>query len=101
MLGLLMVGVLMRPAMAIACEMHDVLPTVGADAGAHAAAAEDSDEDCCSFPGCHESCAHTAALIPQFEIPMPVAVVVAPSQPLPVAFDLPEQPVALRPPILS
>lgn len=100
MLGLLMIGILVKPMLAIACEIHDV-QRVAADAMLTVAEAPDadSDESCCPLPDCNDCCAHTTALMPALNS-VPTALMAA--SPLPsmsVEFEPTAFPVPFRPPI--
>ena len=100
MLGLLMAGVMMKPVLAIACEIHDMQKIVAAEPAAAAEApGPGSGESCCSLPDCNDCCAHTTALLPILNL-APAAPMAASSLPsLSVEFEPTAFPVAFRPPI--
>ena len=100
-LGLLVLGILVKPVATFTCEVHDASHQVALGVVALAGAPADSDGHCCSCRSSHECCAPTPALLTHVEIALPVAADVALAQPLPVHFALTEQPVSLRPPKLA
>lgn len=99
MLGLLMAGILVKPVLAIACEIHDV-QKMAANAGQATGVEEPgSDESCCLLPDCNDCCAHTTAVVPQFDIVPAVAIAVVPLPLLSVKFEPTAIAAAFRPPI--
>src|SRR5687767_7907199 len=87
MLGLLMAGLLAKPVLAIACEIHDVQKTAASAVQAIAAEESGSDEGCCSLPDCNDCCAHTTAVVPEFLVVPAVAVAASPPPSLSVKFE--------------
>lgn len=99
MLGLLMAGILAKPVLAIACEIHDVQKMAASAGQAGGAEESDSDESCCSLPDCNDCCAHTTAVIPQFDIVPAIAIVAVRLPLLSVKFEPTAIAAAFRPPI--
>lgn len=99
MLGLLMAGILVKPVLAIACEIHDVQKMAASEVQAAAAGEAGSDESCCSLPDCNDCCAHTTAVVPEFLVAPAVAMAVSPLPSLSVKFEPAAISVAFRPPI--
>jgi len=98
MLGLLMVGVLVKPVLAIACEIHDVQKMTASQTQT-AAEEPGSDESCCALPDCNDCCAHTTAVVPEFLIAPAVTMAASPLPSLSVKFEPTAISVAFRPPI--
>lgn len=102
LLGLLIFGILAKPILAIACEIHDVKRAIAeASEGVSATAAEpDQGEGCCALPDCNDCCAHTVALMPTLAALRAEPAAAAPLPALSVTFEPAALAVAFRPPIL-
>ena len=101
MLALLMAGVLVKPVLAIECEIGDAQPSLADHAQTTGSQAPSSDEDCCSVLDCDDCCAHSLALHPPVGGASAVPVT-APALPaLSVEFKPIAFPVAFRPPIVA
>lgn len=101
MLGLLMAGVLLKPVLAIACEVHDVQRVLAGEPQATAAELTDagSGESCCSLPDCNDCCAHTTALLSALNSVPAAPMAASPLPSLSVEFQPTAFPVPFRPPI--
>jgi len=100
-LGLLVFGLVMRPVLAVACEIKDAQQVL---TGEHLAAVVKSsdrgaNEDCCLVQNCSECCAHAAAMVPQVEVAAAFSGAANPLPALSVEFEPTAYPVAFRPPI--
>jgi hypothetical protein len=102
LLGLLIFGILAKPVLAIACEIHDATRAVAAVSqdAAEAAPASGQDESCCDLPDCNDCCAHTVALMPTLAALRAEPAAAAPLPALSVTFEPAALAVAFRPPIL-
>jgi hypothetical protein len=102
MLALLVAGVLVRPVLAVECDIRDAQQSVAAGhlqtAGTEAPSPH---EDCCSLPNCSDCCAHIAALLPPFGVAAAVPMTAAVLPALSVDFEPIAFPVAFRPPIAA
>lgn len=102
LLVLLGAGILVKPVLAIACEIHDSQRSA-ADAsqdGASGIAPEQSqDEGCCALPDCNDCCAHTVALLSMSAVLRAGPAAASPLPSLSVAFEPAAFAVAFRPPI--
>lgn len=101
LLGLLIFGILAKPVLAIACEIHDATRAAAAVSqdAAEAAPASGQDESCCDLPDCNDCCAHTVALLPALAV-LRAAPAAAPRLPAwSVEFEPALLAVAFRPPI--
>ena len=103
-LCMLMLGVLVRPVFALACEIDDSQRAYATEhqefSDARDASAEDGpQEDCCAVPGCGDCCSHATAAVIQLTAmaAMPSAAHVAES--CSSDFQPPPPGVDLRPPI--
>ena len=96
MLAALLAGMLAKPALAVACAIHDVQP---AASDVRPGETDESDEGCCQLSDCGDCCAQAVALR-QHLTSAPAIVVAAPDLPVssidiaPIVIG-----VALRPPI--
>lgn len=101
MLALLLAGVLVKPVLAVECEIRDVRQLVVDHVQTADSEAPASDEDCCTAPNCSDCCAHSVALQPLAGGPL-AAPMTAPALPaLSVDFEPIAFPVAFRPPIAA
>jgi hypothetical protein len=99
-LALLAFGLLMKPVLAVACEIDDARqglagqhqPLVAADPGT-------GGEDCCLVQNCNQCCVHTVAVLPPLKVAASFFAVASPLPALSVEFEPTAYPVALRPPI--
>lgn len=101
LLGLLVVGTLVKPVLAIACEIHDV-QRAAAEAsqnGPEAASQPGQEESCCSLPDCNDCCAHTVALLPALDVARATPAAAALLSSLSIEFEPAAFAVAFRPPI--
>lgn len=112
LLGLLLCGVVLKPSLAIAEEMHELLAhaAVAGDGHTHADAhAVEGASPPPSAPQPHDDshfhlthcCGQQAALLPRIDLPLPAA---STASPLPVrqrSFAPAPYPVPLRPPIAA
>ena len=98
-LGLLVLGLVVKPVLVAACEIGDAQRTL-ASGHDQTMTAPDSGggDECCPEQGCNECCAHTAALVTTAAstatrlntVPLPT---------LSATFEPAAYPVGLRPPI--
>jgi hypothetical protein len=103
MLGLLMAGALVKPMLAFDCDIRGAGQVLAGDLRAVAGQepAQDAHDDCCSLPSCGDCCAHTAAVIPQFQVNMMVSTAKAALPSLSVEFAPTAQSLVFRPPITT
>jgi hypothetical protein len=103
MLGLLMAGALVKPVLAFDCEIRDAGQLLAGDPRAVASQepAPDTHDDCCALPSCGDCCAHTAAVIPQFQVHMTVSTAKAALPSLSVEFAPAAHSLVFRPPITT
>lgn len=101
MLTLLVAGVLVKPVLAVDCEIRDAQQLIVGEMAAAEAPHSNSGEDCCSLPNCNDCCAHTIALLPPVGMAAaaPMMPTVLPA--LSVDFEPIAFPVAFRPPIAA
>lgn len=101
LLGLLIFGILAKPVLAIACELHDIQRSAAETSqdGAKATSQSGQEERCCSLPDCNDCCAHTTAMVPEFFIIPAGAMAASPLPSLSVKFEPAAVSVAFRPPI--
>ena len=101
LLGLLFFGILAKPVLAIACEIHDATRAVAeaSQGGIEAVSASEQDEGCCALPDCKDCCAHTVALLPALAVLRTAPVAPPPLPSLSVEFEPAALAVAFRPPI--
>ena len=100
-LCLLVFGLVMKPVLAVACEIDDARqvladshqPVVAADSG--------GSDDCCPSQNCSECCAHTVAMVPKLKVATSLPLMASPLPTLSVEFEPTAYPVALRPPIAT
>lgn len=101
MLVLLATGMLVKPVLAIACEIHDIGQSTVIDAVAAVGEAPAAAEDCCALRHCNNCCSHTVALPTLLGDPSTTVLDTA-ALPAPSAHFVPiTLPVALRPPIAA
>ena len=103
MLSLLMAGALVKPVLAFACDIRDAGQMLAGDPRAVASQepAQDAHDDCCPLPSCGDCCAHTAAVIPQFQMNMTVSTAKAALPSLSVEFAPTAHSLVFRPPIAT
>ncbi|TKR29580.1 hypothetical protein FCE95_15740 [Luteimonas gilva] len=101
--GLLIFGILAKPVLAIACEIHDAKRAIAeASQGVSATAPElDQGEGCCALPDCNDCCAHTVAMLPTLAVLRAEPAAGPPLPALSVEFEPAALAVAFRPPILA
>ena len=99
-LGLLVFGLLVKPVLAMACDIGDAQRTL---AGEHPPAIQAPDagtgDDCCPSQSCNECCAPTAALLPQIGVAMSSQASTSTLPTLSMQFEPTAYPVGFRPPI--
>ena len=101
MLALLMAGVLVKPVLAVECEIRGAQLSLVDHAQTAGNEVPSSDEDCCPVLNCDDCCAHSLALHPPVGGASAVPVT-APALPaLSVDFKPIAFPVAFRPPIVA
>lgn len=97
-LGLLVAGLVMKPAMTLACEINEAPAQVdkGLVSGTDGSTASDG---CCLIQDCGDCCAHASAMTSQSKpaATLPLATGALPV--LSVEFEPIAYPVAFRPPI--
>jgi hypothetical protein len=102
MLGLLLLGLLVKPILAVACEIGDAQQTLAAELEPATQAPDTgASDDCCLAHSCYECCAHTVALVPPATVAATNQVSASPPPRLSVKFEPPGYPVGFRPPIAS
>lgn len=100
-LALLMAGMLVKPVLAVECEIRDAQQLVVGHVQTTDTEAPASDEGCCSVPNCNDCCAHSLALHPPTG-GTPAVPMTAPALPaMSVDFKPISFPVAFRPPIAA
>ncbi len=99
--GLLVAGVLVKPVLAIACEIHDAARAAVefSQAAPEAMPEPGQDEACCALPDCSDCCAHTVALLPALATLRAAPAIASPLPLLSVEFEPTAHAVAFRPPI--
>ena len=99
-LGLLFIGLLVKPVQAAACDVEDLKRVLGGeDVPAWVADGSGADDPCCPNQHCGECCASGMATLPvstALDVP---ATTSRPLTPLSVEFKAPPYLVAFRPPI--
>lgn len=102
-LGLLVLGLLMKPVLVVACEIDDVQRTL---AGEHRsplleAPASDAGDVCCGVQNCGECCTPAAAVVSQWKLVTALPAMTGPLPSLSVEFEPTARLVAFRPPIAT
>lgn len=103
-LGLLVIGLVMKPVLATVCDIEDTRPAMTGEHQPVATAAQDMDsagQECCPAQSCNECCAHTAAMTAALNVVMTSRIVTSPLSTLSVDFTPTAYPVAVRPPIVA
>lgn len=99
-LCLLVFGLVMKPVLAVACEIDDARRVLTDGQPVAAAESEDSDE-CCPSQNCNECCCPTVAMVPKLKVAASLSLAASPLPALSVEFEPTAYPVALRPPIAT
>src|SRR5687767_12638912 len=100
-LCLLAFGLVMKPVLAVACEIDDARQVLSGTHQPVLTTDVDSIDDCCPSQNCSECCAHTVAMVPKLKVAATLALVANPLSTLSVEFEPTAYPVALRPPITT
>lgn len=102
LLGLLMAVVLVKPVLAMTCEIHDAQRVLASGSEAVMTAVQDSAVDeCCALPACNDCCTHATALLSTLATPSPAVIATSALPSLSVGFEPIALPVAIRPPITA
>ena len=101
MLALLMASVLVKPVLAVECEVRDAQRLVSGHMQAAVSEAAVPGDDCCAALDCSDCCAHTVALQPPTSGGSAVPVTAPALTALSVDFEPIAFPVAFRPPIAT
>jgi hypothetical protein len=100
-LGLLVLGMVMKPVLASACEISDVQRALAAQHQPTAAQVPDSGtESCCPAQNCSECCAHTVAMTPPLKVLATFQKATRLSPGPSLKFEPTAYPVGFRPPIV-
>lgn len=96
-LGLLMAGVVMKPALTLACEIGEASAQV--DGPVSGIGGSTAGDGCCLVQECGDCCAHASAMTSQSKLAATLPLATGPLPVLSVDFEPIAYPVAFRPPI--
>ncbi|MDR7134134.1 hypothetical protein J2X06_001318 [Lysobacter niastensis] len=100
-LGLLVLGMVMKPVLASACEISDAQQLLATQyQPAVAQVPHSGTENCCPAQNCNECCAHTVAMTPPLKVLATFQTATRLSPGPSLKFEPTAYPVGFRPPIV-